>query len=49
MTHLKFIPISSGHQPERKTVIFYSINVIDEHKSYTVTEKELLGIVETLK
>ena len=32
-----------------KNIAFHSRKLIDDQKSYTVTEKELLSIVETLK
>ena len=34
---------------EGKTIDFYIRKLIDDQKSYTVTLKELLSIVETLK
>ena len=55
MKHLKFIPmlaipnLGAVISQKGKPITFYSRKLTDSQKSYTVTEKELLIIVETLK
>ena len=39
----------SGYQIERKPITFYSIKWTDAQQQYTVTEIQLISIVETLK
>ena len=48
-THARNFQFGAVIRKKYKPISFHSIRLTDEHKMYTVTEKELLRIVETLK